>query len=147
MEQLEKFFEDLFLKKITYQLPPKGKEFLVQIAPYLAIIGVIMMVPAILAILGMGSFFSAYSYGFGLRLGWYYYIGIIFIIIQTVLMAMSIQGLMKRKKQGWRFLYYSSLVSLVHSVAFAFNPMGVIWALIGSAIGLYLLFQIKSHYA
>lgn len=50
LNQLETKLEDIFGKQAP-QLPPNIKELLVKIAPYLAILGVVISVPAILALL------------------------------------------------------------------------------------------------
>ena len=105
MEQLEKFFEDLFLKKIGYQLPASAKEALVKIAPWVTLIVLVLSIPAILAVFGLGSFVASMSAAYGVSLGMRYYLGIAVLAVQMVLMAMSIGGLMKREIKGWRFVY------------------------------------------
>jgi len=62
------------------------------------------------------------------------------------LMAMSISGLMNRKIQGWRYIYYSELLSIVYAVLFTYGIGSAIWSLIGVFIGLYIIFQVKSYY-
>jgi len=146
MDQLEKFFEDLFLKKITFPLPPGAKDVVVKIAPWLVIIGIILMLPAILALFGLGAFFPAMGAYLGFHFGARYYSGMIIVIVQTVLMAMSVSGLMNRKIQGWRYIYYSELLSIVYAVLFSYGIGSAIWSLIGVFIGLYIIFQVKSYY-
>ncbi len=146
MEQLEKFFEDFFLKKISYSLPPKAKEMIVKAAPWLMIIGLILMIPSILALFGLGTFFPGMGMMVGMHFGARYYSGMMIIVVQAVLMAMSISGLMNRKIQGWRYIYYSELLSIVYAVLFTYGIGSAIWSLIGVFIGLYIIFQVKSYY-
>jgi hypothetical protein len=146
MDQIEKFLEDFFTKKITYKLPENAKEVIVKIAPWVTIIVLVMALPAILAIFGLGSYFAGMAAIAGVGLGPWYYLGLIVLVAQVVLMAISVPGLLNKTKKGWQFIYYSNLVSAVHSVFFSYNLGGIIWALLGSAIGFYLIFQIKSYY-
>jgi hypothetical protein len=106
----------------------------------------VLSIPAILAVFGMGSFVGSMGLAFGVSLGFRYYLGIAVLAVQIVLMAMSISGLMKREMKGWKFVYYSSLVSVVYGIVSAYGVGSVIWSLLGSAIGLYILFQVKSYY-
>jgi hypothetical protein len=146
MEPLEKFFEDLFLKKISYQLPGSVKETLVKIAPWITLVVLVLSVPAILAVFGLGSFVASMSAAYGVSLGFRYYLGVAILVVQVVLMAMSISGLMKREIKGWRFVYYSSLVSVAYGIVSAYGVGSLVWSLLGSAIGFYILFQVKSYY-
>lgn len=146
MQQLEAFFEDLFLKKIGYQLPATAKETLVKIAPWITIIILVLSIPAILAVFGMGSFVGSMGLAFGVSLGFRYYLGIAVLAVQVILMAMSISGLMKRELKGWRLVYYSSLVSVAYGIINAYGVGSLLWSLLASAIGLYMLFQVKSYY-
>lgn len=146
MDQLERFFEDLFLKKIGFQLPANVKEIIVKIAPWLTIIGVVVSLPALFAIFGFGSFVAGMAAAYGVGLGTRYYLGIAVLAVQLVLMGMAIPGLMKREAKGWKLIYYSALVSAVYGLFSAMNLGGAIFSLLGSAIGLYFIFQVKSYY-
>ena len=65
-------------------------------------------------------------------------------------MVAAFSGLKARKKSGWNLLYYALLLNLAYGIVMAFTNYGgfsyLIGAVIGSAIGLYLLFQIRSSY-
>ncbi len=141
MDQLEKFLEDLFTKKINYQLPEKAKETIVKIAPWVVLIVIFLSLPAVFAILGLGSFVTGLG-GFSSR----YYLGVVVLIVQVILMIMAFGPLQKREFKGWRYVYYSDLVSVVYALFSSYNLGSFIWSLLGSAIGLYILFQVKSHY-
>lgn len=146
MEQLEKFFEDLFTKKIAWQIPAKGKEFIVQVAPWVVIIIAVLSIPAVLTIFGLGSIFGSLALSLGVSMGFRYYLGIAILVIQIILMFMAFSGLKDRKIKGWRYIFYSDLVSGVYGLVSAYNVGGAIWSLLGTAIGLYILFQVKSYY-
>ncbi len=147
MNQLEAFFEDIFLKKITFALPASVREVIVKIAPWLALIAIIFSLPAILGLLGLGSLFgSMYLYPYGYSLGFQYYLGIIVLIIQVIFMIKAFPGLQKRQMSGWKYAYYSNLLSAAYGIITSYTFGSVIGALIGLAIGLYILFQVKSYY-
>ena len=125
------------------QLPASWKEVLVKIAPYLAIISIIIAVPAVLALLGFSAILvssvpgvavGSVSYGYS----WMW----IFIVAGIVLNILAVPGLFKRSITGWNFIFYSVILSAVQNVL-ASNIGGLI---IGLAIGLYILFQIRPYY-
>lgn len=145
MEQLEKFFEDLFLKKISYQLPVPAKEFIVKVAPWVTLIILVISLPALMGLFGAGAIVSSYGY-FGARFSSVYYISLIILLVQLVIMALSVSPLLKREMKGWKLVYYSNLISFVYSLFSVYNFGNIIWALISLGIGMYILFQVRSYY-
>ena len=137
--KVEDVLNEYFGKKAP-ALPANIKEILVKLAPYLTILGVILSVPAILGVLGMGvvPYGAAWMMGVGYR----YYLGIAFMLVTVVLEALAIPGLLARKKQGWNWIYYSVLVNMVYMLV-SFNIVGL---LIGTLIGMYVLFQVRTYY-
>jgi hypothetical protein len=131
---------DLYLVKKAPALPENVKGVLVTFAPWITIIVLVLSLPALLAIFGLGSMFP-YAM-FGVRLGMAYYISLLFLLITVVLQAMSIQGLMAKSKRGWNLVFYSILVNAIYSLLTG-NVAGLI---IGSLISLYIAFQIRSYY-
>jgi len=145
LNQLETMLEE-YLGKKAPAMPENIKDILVSFAPYLAIIGIVIALPSLLAVLGVGAFLSPFSAFMGtsymLSYGFGYYVGIVGIIISAVFDALAIQGLFKRSMGAWRLMYYSALVSFVTSVL----QGGFVGAIIGGLIGMYILFQVKSKY-
>ena len=137
--QLEDVLNEYFGKKAP-ALPANIKEILVKLAPYLTILGVILWGGGILGVLGMGvvPYGAAWMMGVGYR----YYLGIAFMLVTVVLEALAIPGLLARKKQGWNWIYYSVLVNMVYMLV-SFNIVGL---LIGTLIGMYVLFQVRTYY-
>ncbi|MDH7475932.1 MAG: chromate transporter [Microgenomates group bacterium] len=138
---------NLYFGKKAPALPTNIKELIVNLAPYLAILGVILSIPAILAILGIGAAFAPW----GMMGGWAtgrifwgtgYYINMAFLIVIVILQALSISGLMKRTKAGWNYMFYASLVGVLQNLIL-FNLGGLI---IGGAISFYCLFQVREYY-
>jgi hypothetical protein len=145
MNQLESIFEE-YLGKKAPEMPDNIKETLVSFAPYLAIVCIVISLPAILAIFSLGAALGPFSALMGasymMSYGIGYYVGVVGLIIAAVLNALAIQGLFKRSMGAWRLMYYSSLVSFVASVLQ--GSFG--GAIIGGLIGLYILFQVKNKY-
>ncbi|MCC6934410.1 MAG: chromate transporter [Candidatus Yanofskybacteria bacterium] len=139
MKDLEKMLSDLFAK--LPNLPENVRAFLVKIAPYLAVIGLILSLPAVLALLGFGAMMLPYGMmgGYGVYGGT---LGIVFSLASIALLGLSIPGLFARTSSGWQFMYYNTLLSGVHSLL-RFDLGGLI---IGTGISLYILFQVRSHY-
>jgi hypothetical protein len=144
LSQLEVTLEEYFGKKAP-AIPQNIKEVIVKIAPYLSILSAILILPSLLLLLGIGGLATVVAPLGGasavtqLPTMW---IGILFLIPVVILEVMAIPGLFARKAVAWRYLYWAQLISAVSSVV-QFNIIG---AIISLAIGLYLLFQVKSFY-
>jgi hypothetical protein len=134
------FLNYYLVTKAPFQIPEGGKEFIVKFGPWITLVLMILVLPFLLLLLGVGTFLSpfagvGYAAGFGLTA--------ILIIVQFGLRAMALPGLFARKMSGWNLLFYSMLVGFVASLL-SYNIIG---GLLGLLIGLYILFQVRSKYA
>ena len=142
--QLEGTLDEYFGKKAP-ALPQNIREFIVKVAPYLTIIGIIFTVPAILLLLGIGSVATVLAPVGGapavtsVPTMW---AGILLLIPVVVLEAMAVPGLFSRKASAWRLVFWAQLISIISNLV-QFNIIG---AIISALIGFYILFQIKSIY-
>jgi membrane-associated HD superfamily phosphohydrolase len=145
MNQLETLLEE-YLGQKAPAMPDNIKETLVSFAPYLAILGIVVTIPALFALLGIGALVGPFSAfmgpGYLMHYGVMYMVGMAGLAISAVLEALAIGGLFKRSMSAWRLMYYSTLVSFVASVL----QGSLVSALIGAVIGLYILFQVKAKY-
>ena len=142
--QLEVLLND-YLGKKAPAIPDNIKETLVSFAPYISIIEIVIALPAITAIFGLGammSFLTPYAGVAYMNLGVMYYIGLIGIIISAVLNGMAIPGLFKRTLGAWKLMYYATLASFVGAVI----QGSIVNGLLGALIGMYVLFQVKNKY-
>ncbi len=139
-DQLEKTLQTYLYDKAPH-LPPQWQEVLVKFLPFLTILFVVLSLPVLLAALGVGAFLSPFML-MGGGLGSYSLMLVIFGI-SVVLEAMAIPGLFNKSAKAWRLLYWSTLVNALYNF-FTFNLVGFI---VGGAISLYLLFQIKKYYS
>ena len=144
MTQLEDTLDEYFGKKAP-ALPQNIKEILVKIAPYLVIISLIFTIPAILALIGLGSFVSTLApmggaqAVAGVPTMW---VGILLLIPVAILEAMAVPGLFSRKITAWRFIFWAEIISVISSLV----QINIVGALISAVIGFYLLFQVKALY-
>lgn len=135
----------LYLVEKAPQIPPAWKEIIVKIAPWLTLISVIITIPALLIVLGLGAVVAPFSFLAGAQSGVGFMmslLALVFLLPVVVLEAMAIPGLFNRKMSAWRLVYYSTLISGVQNII-SFNIGGL---LIGTLLGLYILFQVKEYY-
>ena len=77
------------------------------------------------------------------------WLGLLVLVVEGVLYLLAFPGLRDHKKAGWKYLYWGALINLAYAVLSLFAGYGLgsfIGALIGSAIGLWLLFQVRGSY-
>ena len=163
LQSLEKNLDDIFVKKAP-PLPAGGKKALVEYLPW---INLILGLLALLVIYGLwhwahvanglinyaNSLSAAYggpSVSTG-RMGFGIWLGLIVLAAEALLYIAAFPATRDRKKSGWNLMFYALLLNVVYGVVIAFSSYGgvgsLISTLIGSAVGLYLLFQIRSSYS
>jgi hypothetical protein len=102
----------------------------------------ILTLPMILGVLGLGAVVSPFAMMGGARLGMGYMLGILIAIVSLVLEIVALPGLFKREMRSWRLLFWVSLVTAVGSILRL--DLGAL--VVGSIISWYFLFQIRSYY-
>lgn len=140
--QLENLLDEYLVKKAPFTLPDGWRETIVKFAPWMTLILMLVALPALLAIFGLGAIFAPFSYLGGIQTGLNYTLGLVAAAIAVVLNALAIPGLFKRTRQGWMFLFYATLVGVVENVIH-FNIGNLI---LGSLLSMYILFQVKGYY-
>lgn len=140
--KLEVLLDEYMVKKAPFTLPPEWKEFLVQIAPYLVIISVILSLQAILGITRMSTLADPLGMMRGYGWGWGAIVSLVAALFALVLEVKAIPGLFKRTHEAWRLVFFASIILCIGSLL-AFHIFN---ALIGAIIGWYLLFQVKELY-
>lgn len=127
------------------QLPESVGEFLVKYGPYLMIVGLIFGVLSTLATFGLMAAFNPMiraGYAYGYRYGTHFSVYGIVSLISMVLMAIAIPGLLKRTKNSWNLMFYSSLITAISYLV----TMNIGSLIISMAINWYFLFQIRKFY-
>jgi len=140
-KQLEDLLHEYLVKKAP-ALPANIKEVIVKFAPWATLVILILTLPVIFAVFGLGAILAPFSFLGGITAGTNYIVTLILSAIQLVLEAMAIPGLFNRAKSAWNLVFYAALVGAVQNVA-TFNLGGLI---IGTLLSLYILFQVKEYY-
>lgn len=160
---LEKGLDGVLGEKAPYKLPQNVRETLVKIAPWLSLAGGIF---GLISALGLWraahtvnelvDYANRLSATFGgptqsvARLGVTFWLSIAMLVVFAVLAFLAFPGLKAKKKTGWNLMFYSALANVAYGViALFYDGAGFssfIGALVGTAISLYLLFQVRSHY-
>jgi len=139
--QLENTLDLYFVKKAP-PMPSNIKEAIVKYGPYITVVMMFMLLPLLLAAFGLSALLLPFSYMGGVRYGLGFSFNTIFSLVILVMQAFALPSLFKRQISGWKFLYYVALIQAVQSLL-RFDLGSLI---IGSAISLYILFQVKSYY-
>jgi len=146
LSKLEDTLEVYLVKKLPFSIPENWKELIVHSAPYLKILGIIVSVPAVFAVLGLGALVSPFTTFLGpryaLSYSFNYVLSMVALVVVIVLAAMAVPGLFKREEKAWRFLFYASLVNVVSGF------LGGDWVgmIIGTLLFWYVFFQVKEYY-
>lgn len=140
--QLEALLDEYMITKAPFAIPMAGKEIIVKISPYLVIISAVILVPAILAALGLSAVMAPVAMMGGSVWGVKAILSLLVSVASLAVELMAVPGLFKRTKASWRLVFYATLISLVGSLL----TMNIIGGLIGAIIGWYILFQVKDMY-
>lgn len=141
IDKFDKICEEYLVKKLP-ALPKNAKESIVKYGPYVDVVLMVLMLPVVLSIFGIGALFSTYGFWTRYLSRNVFSIGTVVCIIQLVLNALALPGLFKKQMTGWKYMFWATLVYAVQSLL-AFNLGNL---LIGTAVSLYVLYQVKSYY-
>lgn len=135
---------ELYFVKKAPALPKNIKEVIVKIAPWLEVLGVVFSIPGLMAVLGFNAMMYGTPYGgyMAARAGYNFSLASLFLMASLVLMVLAIPGLFKRSKMGWNYVYYSVILNAIYSLI----SMQLFGLIVGTIIGFYILFQVKSYY-
>jgi hypothetical protein len=154
---LEKFSKGL------PSLPKNVKDWLVHWAPWLTLIGGILMLWAAWSLwhwAHVANTLINYANNLSRALGGQsvvsnrmtvgIWLGVIVLLVEAVMYLMAFPSLKTQKKSGWDLLFVVSIINVVYGVVLMFTNYGGVGNLFGSVIGTligwYLLFQIRSYY-
>ena len=154
---LEMALDGVFGKKAAYQLPTDIKQLLVKFAPWLSLVAGILGVLSAVNMWRAAHYVNRTSEAFGVseyvlpsQLSVMFWISLAMTILFSVLALLAFPGLKAEKKVGWNFMFYSMLANVLYGVVSLFYGGGglssFIFALIMSAVGFYILFQVRDQY-
>lgn len=162
-DQLETKLNQVFEKNAP-KLPESGKKALVEWAPWVALAAGILTWVAAYGLWtwahvasGLLSYINSVCTVYGDsncssptdNMTLWVWLGVIFLAVEGALYLLAFPGLRDRKKTGWNYLYWGALVGLIYTVISLFTGYGimnVVVSLLGSAVGLWLLFQVRGMY-
>lgn len=133
---------DIF--KSVPHLPKEWVAFLVKIAPVMAIIGAVLSIFAG-PVIGLAGVVSLLSFNPILVLS--LLLSAILSLVGGVILFLAYKPLQERKYDGWMLLFWSQVLGFVSSlVGMIGGHNNLIGAIIGLAIGMYILFEMRSSY-
>ena len=158
VKQLETNLEGLF--KSAPPLPENAKKTLVDVWPWIALVFGILQLLVAFGLWGIvttaervvNTYASIYS---GQTLlsatdKTIIFLAIAVLVVDAVILLKAYPELKKHTRKGWDLLFLGTLVNVVYAVVSLFiNQRGLgsfLFSLLGSAIGFYLLFQVRSRY-
>jgi hypothetical protein len=153
-DKIAPFFKDL------PALPGSSRESLVKAWPWIALVfGVLQLfaawalwnlIRAAQVAVGYGSLYIRHPYAMSGTDRLVSYAGIGFLLVDAVILLKAYPELKKRSRRGWELLFLGLCLNVVYSVVSLFiSGRGVgsfIFSFIGSGVGFYLLFQVRSKY-
>jgi hypothetical protein len=161
LQSLENQLEDIFVKKAP-PLSPGGKKAIIEYLPWINLfLGLVALYTAYALwhwahvanklIDYANSLASAYGvqHVAGTRMSFMVWVSLAVLFAQAAIYIVAFPALRERRKSGWDLLFYAMLLNIVYGVVVLFSDYGagnLVGSLIGSAIGLYFLFQIRSGY-
>ena len=133
------FLDFYLVRKAPFQLPDEAREWIVQYGPWITIVLLVLTLPALLFVLGIGAALVPFG-GVGYATGFGY--ATLGLIAQIGLTLAALPGLFARRMSGWTLLFYARIVSLV----FTLLAGSIVSALVGGLISMYILFQVRPLY-
>lgn len=142
LSQLEDTLELYLVDKAPFSIPSEWKDLIVKFAPYLTLLGIVMLGLSLLSAFGFTSMMGpSFMYFGAFRLGFGYWLMLGFLAATLVLEGLAVKPLFAKEEKGWKLVFYAALVNTLYSIInFSFG------GLIGLVILFYVLFQVKSYY-
>ncbi len=133
------FLDFYLVQKAPFQIPENGKEWIVKYGPWITIVLLILSLPPLLLVLGLGAALVPFG-GVGYATGFTYLT--IVLLAELGLMVAALPGLFARKMSGWRLLFYAQIASFLFSLLSG----AILGAILGAVIAMYILFQVRARY-
>jgi hypothetical protein len=137
----EQQLETYFIDKAPFQIPVATKEAIVKYVPWINLVFMVLLLPVVLAVLGLGALFTPVSFLGGLGGGLTYILTLVFTIAILILRTLALPGLFNRKRSGWVFSYYGDLINIILNIL-SFSIIGLLF----DVVFLFVLFQVRSYY-
>ncbi len=145
-------------------IPENSKRALVKYWPYLALIFGILQLFAVWGLWQLGHTTNAlinYANDLSIAagngsvtpaLGVFYYMGVISLAVDAIILLLAFGPLRAYSKKGWDLLVLGGVLNLLYGVLITFDSRygggfgDLLWALVASAVAFYFLFQVRDYY-
>lgn len=158
MNSLEGWLAKVY--KGTPELSLPAKKSIISIWPWVALVFGILQLLAALSLWRAGhnlskaldTFNSIYGNSASgiTHLNGFYWISLIVLVIDGLILVSAFPKLRVRAKSGWNLLFYGALLDLVYGILSAFNNYGgastLVLQFLVTAVILYFLFQIRDQF-
>jgi len=164
ISKLETSMNDLFAQGMP-PLPAGGRKTLVELAPIISVvIGALSLASAwslwhwARLAEGIANYAREFCNPYlengcapaASRFSVWLWLSVAFLVIEGLLYLFAFSSLKAHRKRGWSYLYYGALLNLAYAVVSLFVAYAgfgrFVGSFVGSAVGLYLLFQIRGAY-
>lgn len=137
------FLNYYLVEKAPFSLPQGLVDFMVSVAPWVALVLGVLGAIGALALFGLGSVLGPFVVlGGGASALGSTFLAAAFSGIIAVMYLMAFSGLKKRKISGWNLLFYIQTLYVVSDLV----NVRIASAVISAVIGYYLLFQVRAVY-
>jgi len=131
-------------------LPQSITDFFVKIVPWGAALGGIFSVTGAITNFrlgfGMNTVGRVMRHYLGVNSA-YFLLSAVIMLVLAFLAFKAFTPLRERKIEGWIYIFWSNIVSVIHSIlGLIFISQSAIGSIVGVLIGFYLLFEIKASY-
>ena len=146
--------ENLLLRTFSYpsiQLPDFLKDMFARYLPWMTLMSVFILAPILFIGIAMGGFLGIITSFYSLNTNPFYWLTLVLITGQVILLLVSIRPLLREQRFGWVMLFASVFVSVASAITNLFaqfiNPVIVlaVTALLGIST-LYILFQTRNYF-
>jgi hypothetical protein len=161
MDTVHKFEKQIeqWLKPLPH-LPADWRKWLANNVWWIVLVGVILSVLGGLALIGavftamnavttVNTIYNSLGVNVGpLYNGWWYastIASLVFLAITVVIEAMAVTPLKAHDKKGWDLLFLTFLVGVLSTIVNVVLNITT-YSVVGSVIGAYFLFEIRSHF-
>ena len=163
LKPFDAWLQDVF--KGFPHLPANARKSLAGFYPWLALIAGVVQGLAAISLWNLGhsvnryaDYINSLSNSLGVpssvpSLGLFYWLALLFLVVEAAILLMAYQPLKAKKAEGWNWLFLAAAINLGYGVASVFvdtyyggGAGSLVSTLIGSVIAFWLLFEVRSYY-
>lgn len=155
LQKLERGLAELFEKKIPLKLPERQRSALAKVLWIIALVLGIIQLGAAIDLWSLGHYVDEVLYGQSITvpyLGFFYYVSVVVVALEGILLLLAASGLMNHKKVGgWNLVYYALVLNFAYGIFRTFSNVSggisaLIWVTLGSLAWAFFLFQVRSYF-